>query len=346
MANITKLPSGNFRARVFLGRDVNGKQIYKSFTADKEWKVLKAVEEYLEGGKEKPDNVERNKNNITVGKAIDEYIELKENVLAPSTIDGYKRIRRTRLKSIMNIKASELDTLKMQRAVNEDAKSLSRKSIKEAKALVLTALKLFGIKPDISVTLPPKVNDVRPLPDARAVLKIVKGTSIELPCLLSVWLSLRMSEVRGLKFKDVQNGVIFVQRAKVSIDCVDYVRNVNKTRSSTRAIALPADLSEMINKIPHNSDDEYIIKDSYTVIYKHFKRLMRSNGIEMRFHDLRHLNASVMLLLGIPDKYAMERGGWSTPSVLKSVYQHTFSDERKLVDKRIDDYFNSLIVDT
>lgn len=61
---------------------------------------------------------------------------------------------------------------------------------------------------------------------------------------------------------------------------------------------------------------------------------------------LRHLNASVMLLLGIPDKYAMERGGWSTPSVLKSVYQHTFSDERKLVDKRIDDYFNSLIVDT
>jgi hypothetical protein len=35
MANITKLPSGNFRARVFLGRDVNGKQIYKSFTADK-----------------------------------------------------------------------------------------------------------------------------------------------------------------------------------------------------------------------------------------------------------------------------------------------------------------------
>lgn len=55
---------------------------------------------------------------------------------------------------------------------------------------------------------------------------------------------------------------------------------------------------------------------------------------------------TIEFFLCIPDKYAMERGGWSAPSVLKSVYQHTFSDERKLVDKRIDDYFNSLIVDT
>ena len=73
---------------------------------------------------------------------------------------------------------------------------------------------------------------------------------------------------------------------------------------------------------------------------------MANNGIEMSFHDLRHLNASVMLMLGIPDKYAMERGGWSTPNVMKNVYQHTFSEERKLVDERIDDYFNSLIYDT
>ena len=57
------------------------------------------------------------------------------------------------------------------------------------------------------------------------------------------------------------------------------------------------------------------------------------------FHDLRHLNASVMLALGVPDKYAMERGGWSSNNVLKSVYQHTFSTERKQVDDRIDRYF-------
>lgn len=49
------------------------------------------------------------------------------------------------------------------------------------------------------------------------------------------------------------------------------------------------------------------------------------SGIQMTFHDL-------MLMLGVPDKYACERGGWSTDSILKSVYQQTFSSERKKVD--------------
>lgn len=70
---------------------------------------------------------------------------------------------------------------------------------------------------------------------------------------------------------------------------------------------------------------------------------MKRNGIIMTFHDLRHLNASIMLMLGVPDKYAMERGGWSTDSILKSVYQQTFSSERKKIDKMIDGYFNGIV---
>lgn len=54
------------------------------------------------------------------------------------------------------------------------------------------------------------------------------------------------------------------------------------------------------------------------------------------------MNASVMLALNVPDKYAMERGGWSTNNIMKSVYQHTFSAERKAVDDRIDDYFTGI----
>jgi hypothetical protein len=50
-----------------------------------------------------------------------------------------------------------------------------------------------------------------------------------------------------------------------------------------------------------------------------------------------------MLSLNIPDKYAMERGGWSSPSVMKSVYQHTFSAEREAIEDKIDNYFNGLL---
>ena len=50
-----------------------------------------------------------------------------------------------------------------------------------------------------------------------------------------------------------------------------------------------------------------------------------------------------MLMLNVPDKYAMERGGWSTTHTLKSVYQHTFSDECKHVDSIINDFFDNAL---
>lgn len=86
-----------------------------------------------------------------------------------------------------------------------------------------------------------------------------------------------------------------------------------------------------------------IVQQSYRFITKHLKKLCAESGFTLTFHQMRHLNASVMLMLGIPDKYAMERGGWSSNGVLKSVYQHTFSEERRHVDERIDGYFNDLL---
>ena len=69
---------------------------------------------------------------------------------------------------------------------------------------------------------------------------------------------------------------------------------------------------------------------------------MKGAGYGITFHDLRHVNASVMAALGIPDVYAMERGGWSNTTTLRSVYQQNFTDERNRIDKQIDDYFAGL----
>ncbi len=50
-----------------------------------------------------------------------------------------------------------------------------------------------------------------------------------------------------------------------------------------------------------------------------------------------------MAMLRIPDKYAMERGGWKTEKVMKKVYTHTFSEEREKVDGVIDNYFKTAL---
>lgn len=221
--------------------------------------------------------------------------------------------------------------------------TMSRKSIAEAKNLIVAALKMYGVRPDFNVTLPPKVPNIKELPTVEQVIHMIRGTEIELPCLLAMWLSLRMSEVRGLQFGDIKDGVLTIQRSKLYLGGQDIVRDVNKTFNSTRWLVVPAYIQSLINAVPHSSAEDFIVPQTYRFITKSLKKLAKANGYNLTFHQLRHLNASVMLMLGIPDKYAMERGGWSSNGVLKSVYQHTFSAERKLVDERIDSFFNDLL---
>jgi integrase len=90
--------------------------------------------------------------------------------------------------------------------------------------------------------------------------------------------------------------------------------------------------------------EEYVVTMPAQTITKKLKRYVeRSCGKAVTFHELRHINASVMHMLGVPDKYAMERGGWSTDGVLKSVYQHTFDTKRREIDRQINDYFTGLL---
>ena len=44
----------------------------------------------------------------------------------------------------------------------------------------------------------------------------------------------------------------------------------------------------------------------------------------------------------MPDKYAMERMGYSTPATLNKVYQHTMRDKQKEVANTINQTMNSL----
>ena len=63
----------------------------------------------------------------------------------------------------------------------------------------------------------------------------------------------------------------------------------------------------------------------------------------VRFHDLRHINASVGLQLGVPDKYMMERNGWSSKETMVYRYEHTFSAEKAATDAAINAYFDGLL---
>lgn len=228
-----QLPSGNYRVQVIVGYDENGKRIVRSFTADTAQEALRLA---LDFKADKAIGV--TPKCMTVEQAFTQYIEARDQVLSPSTIRGYHIVRDTRLQSIMHCNIMQLTMNDIQRAVNLDAKRLSHKSLKSSLSLLKSVLAAQGVEINTKrITLPPKKKKQIVLPEVSEILKLIVGTDLELPCLLAMWLSLRISEVRDLQFRDIsQDGsAISVSRAKMYINGKDMLRDCNKTYETVPA---------------------------------------------------------------------------------------------------------------
>ena len=95
----------------------------------------------------------------------------------------------------------------------------------------------------------------------------------------------------------------------------------------------------LLEKQPRNS--EYVVHYPRNAMYKQLLRMCEAYGLpHYRFHDLRHVQASVMLALGVPDKYAMERMGHASANMLKTVYQHTMRSKSEEVADKVDSFFS------
>lgn len=331
MAKAQKLPSGNYRVRVT--DPETGKR--QSFTAPTKREAELAALEWLGGKKVNADS-------RTVGECIDDYINSKVNILSPTTIDGYRKCRRNCLSELCPLPVSKLTQLDVQKHMNMLALTYSPKTVRNAHGLLVSVLNTYSPGTFLHTTLPKMQKKIKQLPPAEQVVAAVIGSEIELPCMLALWEGMRMSEIRGAKRSDLNGNILTIHETVVTVEGQNITKDSTKTFDSTRQISLSPYIMELISRLPE--EQEHFTVLSGQAIYKRFSRLLQSNGIaHMTFHDLRHMNASTMLMLGIPDKYAMERGGWSSPHIMKSVYQHTFSSERKLVDNAVDEFFMNII---
>jgi integrase len=70
--------------------------------------------------------------------------------------------------------------------------------------------------------------------------------------------------------------------------------------------------------------------------YTEWKRLLVAAAMrEARLHDARHTAATVLLVLGVPDRVVMDMMGWSNTAMAKR-YQHITASVRKDVARRLD----------
>ena len=290
----------------------------------------------------------RKPDDITLAEAITRYISSKENRLKDKSKEQYEYIRDNRFQSIMPLKLSEITNAKLDQAFDTElAKpsrkggTLSKKTVNDALNLVKTVLKLYCKDLDIDVAPAEIQRSFRFLLSVDEVCSAVIGTDIELPVMLAMWLSLTASEIRGLtKSKSIHDGQLFIVETVVDVKGKPVRKQGAKEEERPRAFNLPPYIASLIDKV----DGDIIEPRSAHAINQRFQRVLKQNGLQpMRFHDLRHLNASLMADMRIPDAIMQQRGGWKTDNVMKKVYTHVFNESRLEADEKIDAVFEDAI---
>lgn len=286
----------------------------------------------------------------TIGEAVLRYIDSRDAVLSPSTIAGYQKILKNYVGDIKDRPISLFTQLDYQRFVNGLSRKQNRrgvqmspKSIANICGLIEAAARNEGYTLEAKRPAPRK--QIVTLMEPDAIIRLVSGSDIELPVLLAMWLSLSVSEIRGLTVDSVRGDTLVVSGAVVDVDGVPTYKKSNKAYSRTRALHIPPRIMKLIRETDAwKAGKGFLVPMSGQALYKKWIR-MQYGVNRMTFHQLRHLNASVMLALGVPDTYAMERGGWSARQTLNNIYQHTMEARRGEYDRSIDSFFEGLYSD-
>lgn len=338
MATAKKLPSGSYRCQIFSHYEyVNGKRkrIYESFTADTKREAERQAAVWAANKEmERPEN-------ITVIEAINQYISMKEPVLSPTTIAGYKRIRNNYFTDIGTCSLRKLNNTTVQTWIGSLSARVSPKSVRNIYGLFCSAVDMFCPDIKLKATLPAKKKPELYTPnddDIKKLLSHIQGTELEIAVLLAAFGPMRRGEICALESSDIDGNIVTVSKSMVvDIDKVWHVKQP-KTYSSYRKIEYPDFVIERIKGI-----EGRIVKATPDQISGRFRRAVNFTRLPyFRFHDLRHYAASIMHAIGVPDQYIMARGGWKTDNVMKSVYLSAISSEQQRQDQVINAHFRSM----
>ena len=199
----------------------------------------------------------------------------------------------------------------------------------------------------------PKKNSFRPnfysKDEVQQLLEISQDAPLHLCILITAYYGLRRSEVLGLKWSSID-----FERKSITINhkvteqlvngkYVPVVSDVMKNKTSCRTLPLiPAVEEELLKQKEKQQLYRKLFKKSYSTEYldfvctdqegklirpnfvtEHFDWLLTKYGLKhIRFHDLRHSCASLMVMNGVSMKQVQEWLGHSTFSTTADIYAH------------------------
>ena len=188
--------------------------------------------------------------------------------------------------------------------------------------------------------------------ELKELLDKAENDPIYIVIILAAYFGLRRSEALGLKWSavDFDNKTVSISHKVIKTDDGIVGMDVMKTKSSYRTLPLIPQVEDALLKEKAKQDEmqrimrrgyckkytDYICVDAIGEIIKpdyvtnHFKILLRDNGLkQIRFHDLRHSCASLLLANGVPMKMIQDWLGHSDMGTTANIYSHIDSESKK-----------------
>lgn len=259
---------------------------------------------------------------------------------------------------ILNIKLKELTTEDIQDFYSAQLERVSANTVIHYHAVIHRALK-YAVKiktiqsnPAVNVERPRKEKFIGSFYDKKeinALFDIIQGHPLEVAIKLAAFYGLRREEIIGLKWTaiDFENNTLTIQHTVTECNLdgkhIEVASDTAKTDSSLRTMPLVTNFREMLLAKKEKQEHyrklcgrsyckeylDYIFVNEMGERWKPrylsdgFKRILEQNGLRrIRFHDLRHTCASLLLANNVPMKKIQEWLGHSEFSTTANIYAH------------------------
>lgn len=295
-------------------------------------------------------------NNQTFSDFMNDWLKVIKLSVKITTYNGYKLHYDKHIKPYfdkLGVSVTDLKPMQIQEYYNTKiSEGLSPSTVKKHHANIHKALEyalklnIIAYNPADRITLPKREKYIGKFyneQQLRELMKLCTGTPIESVVFIAINYGLRRSEILGLKWSavDFDNNTITVNHTAVSNVGGVLYDDTTKTKASLRTLPLTEnarkylldlkshqdEMAQLMGNCYHKSeyicryDDGREIKPDY-VTHK-FKKILNKSGLpKIRFHDLRHSAASILINAGFNLKEVQEWMGHADVQTTGNIYSH------------------------
>lgn len=336
-----KLSSGKWFIQLRLGGESIPVSSYNKKECIKQAQLIKA--EYLAGKRQKA--AEQEPEAPTLSESIDNYIAKRTNTLSPSTIRGYRIIQRHRFQDEMLRRIDEIADNEWQGLINREAGLCSPKTLKNAWGFIRSVVEDETGRYPPEVKLPAIAPPDKPFltpEQIRVFVPAISKTPFAIPALLALS-SLRISEIQALDWQDVPEKPEFIRVAGAVVKdennkMVKKRQNKNATSTRNVPIMIP-ELSVALDRERQPSGP--LMPYAQSTLRTAIRRVCKENNLpDVGVHGLRHSFASLAYHLQMPEKIAMEIGGWADATTMHKIYTHIARADIKRYQTAMTDFYS------